>query len=74
VQTLPVGNRAKAAANRPVAEGIWSSANESEKADEIAGSNHGAQTSALAKKKRRRRRRRKPGGDKGTSAKKEPSK
>ncbi len=65
VQTLPEGDRAAAAAKRPVVMDIWPSDIGADPApgDESAS----ARAPEPAKKKRRRRRRRKPGGDKGAT-------
>lgn len=74
VQTLPVERRMQAAANRPVALDVWPSTSGSDVADFVSESDRDAGKPVQAKKKRRRRRRRKPGGDKGSSVNKEPSK
>lgn len=69
VQTLREEDRVDEAANRPVAENIWSSASGEELDSNIDDIAPRAAGPAASKKKRRRRRRRKPAGDKGTAPK-----
>jgi len=65
VQTLPEAERADEAAQRPVAQDIWSTASAEASDAELEDFTPRAAGPAVSKKKRRRRRRRKPGGDKG---------
>lgn len=68
VQTLPEDQQESAAANRPVAEQIWSLEKGAGQAfDSEHNDSQQPTTRKKTAKKRRRRRRRKPGGDKGRS-------
>ena len=82
VQTLTDDDRGAAAAQRPVADGIWPVQRRGAKSgkhqtDESAGGDPGSNSAAAAQnenkpKRRRRRRRRKPGGDKGSAGSSSP--
>lgn len=69
VQTLPEDKRSESAANRPVANEIWSLAAGEEFDGDSEDDTPRAAGPATSKKKRRRRRRRKPAGDKGAAPK-----
>lgn len=69
VQTLPEDKRSESAANRPVANEIWSLAAGEEFDGDSEDDTPRAAGPAASKKKRRRRRRRKPAGDKGAAPK-----
>ena len=69
VQTLPEEKRGKAAADRPIANAIWSSSSQADDLLEDTAPSLESANGPASKKKRRRRRRRKPGGDKGSVVK-----